>query len=88
MKAKNWDSPPFLTLSQLQGKMNKALKYLVKLAAWAIPGGHLLLPPEERKGRPIQGRVPSPRALLDLGKLLIWILIGVIIAKIWTSQDC
>jgi len=61
--------------------MNKALKYLVKLIVWAIPGGHLLLPAEDPKG------VPSPHALMDIGKLLLWILIGLSIAEILTSLD-
>jgi len=61
--------------------MKRALRYLVKLIVWAIPGGHLLLPPQDPKG------VPSPHALMDIGKMLIWILIALTIAEVLTSLD-
>ena len=61
--------------------MKRALGYLVKFIVWAIPGGHILLPAPDPKG------VPSPHALMDIGKLLIWIMIAFIIGKVMTSLN-
>jgi hypothetical protein len=61
--------------------MKKVLRYLVKVIVWAVPGGHILLPPPDPKG------VSSPHALVDIGKLFIWIMIALTIGKILTSLD-
>ena len=61
--------------------MKRATAYLVKLIVWAVPGGHILLPPPDPRG------VPSPHALMDIGKMLVWIMIALIIGKVMTSLN-